>query len=44
VVRGFRAHLALIADTDHDNVPMARAFSDVGWPQTETRIDLVPEV
>jgi ribosomal protein S18 acetylase RimI-like enzyme len=29
----------LIADTD--NVPMARAFADVGWPQTETRIDLV---
>lgn len=31
----------LIADTDNDNVPMARAFADVGWPQTETRIDLV---
>lgn len=33
----------LIADTDNDNVPMARAFAEVGWPQTETRIDLVPE-
>ena len=32
----------LIADTDNTNVPMARAFADVGWPQTETRIDLVP--
>ncbi len=32
----------LIADTDNDNVPMARAFADVGWPQTETRIDWVP--
>jgi GNAT superfamily N-acetyltransferase len=31
----------LIADTDNSNVPMARAFADVGWPQTETRIDLV---
>jgi GNAT superfamily N-acetyltransferase len=33
----------LVADTDNDNVPMARAFADVGWPQTETRIDLVLE-
>jgi ribosomal protein S18 acetylase RimI-like enzyme len=33
----------LIADTDNDNLPMAQAFADVGWPQTETRIDLVPE-
>ena len=32
----------LIADTDNTNVPMARAFADVEWPQTETRIDLVP--
>jgi len=32
----------LIADTDNANLPMARAFADVGWPQTETRIDLVP--
>jgi GNAT superfamily N-acetyltransferase len=31
----------LLADTDNDNVPMARHFADVGWPQTETRIDLV---
>ncbi len=31
----------LIADTDNGNVPMARAFADVGWEQTETRIDLV---
>jgi ribosomal protein S18 acetylase RimI-like enzyme len=31
----------LIADTDNDNLPMARAFADVGWQQTETRIDLV---
>jgi ribosomal protein S18 acetylase RimI-like enzyme len=31
----------LIADTDNANVPMAGAFADVGWPQTETRIDLV---
>ena len=33
----------LIADTDNENVPMARGFADVGWPQTETRIDLVLE-
>ena len=33
----------LIADTDNANHPMARAFADVGWPQTETRIDLVLE-
>lgn len=32
----------LIGDTDNANVPMASAFADVGWPQTETRIDLVP--
>jgi ribosomal protein S18 acetylase RimI-like enzyme len=32
----------LIADTDSTNVPMAKAFSSVGWIQTETRIDLVP--
>ena len=32
----------LIADTDNTNLAMARAFADVGWPQTETRIDLVP--
>jgi GNAT superfamily N-acetyltransferase len=32
----------LIADTDNENAPMARAFADVGWEQTETRIDLVP--
>jgi ribosomal protein S18 acetylase RimI-like enzyme len=32
----------LIADTDNANVPMAKAFSSVGWIQTETRIDLVP--
>jgi GNAT superfamily N-acetyltransferase len=31
----------LIGDTDNDNLPMARAFADVGWEQTETRIDLV---
>jgi GNAT superfamily N-acetyltransferase len=31
----------LIADTDNQNVPMAKAFADVGWPQTETRIDFV---
>jgi hypothetical protein len=31
----------LIADTDNENLPMAQAFADVGWPQTETRIDLV---
>jgi GNAT superfamily N-acetyltransferase len=31
----------LIADTDNENLPMARAFAEVGWPQTETRIDLV---
>ncbi|MFZ2014542.1 MAG: GNAT family N-acetyltransferase [Nocardioides sp.] len=31
----------LIADTDNTNLPMARAFAEVGWPQTETRIDLV---
>jgi ribosomal protein S18 acetylase RimI-like enzyme len=33
---------SLIADTDNGNVPMARGFAAVGWPQTETRIDLVP--
>jgi len=32
----------LVADTDNANLPMAAAFADVGWPQTETRIDLVP--
>ncbi len=32
----------LIADTDNTNMPMAKAFSSVGWIQTETRIDLVP--
>ncbi len=31
----------LVADTDNTNLPMAKAFADVGWPQTETRIDLV---
>ena len=31
----------VVADTDNANVPMAHAFADVGWPQTETRIDLV---
>jgi ribosomal protein S18 acetylase RimI-like enzyme len=31
----------LVADTDNSNTVMARAFADVGWPQTETRIDLV---
>ena len=31
----------LVADTDNANVPMAQGFADVGWPQTETRIDLV---
>lgn len=33
--------ITLIADTDNENLPMARAFFDIGWPQTETRIDLV---
>ena len=28
----------LIADTDNQNVPMAKAFAEVGWPQTETRL------
>jgi GNAT superfamily N-acetyltransferase len=36
-----RGATTLIADTDNENVPMARGFADVGWPQTETRIDLV---
>lgn len=31
----------LIADTDNTNIPMTKAFSSVGWLQTETRIDLV---
>jgi len=31
----------LIADTDNSNLPMVRAFSSVGWIQTETRIDLI---
>lgn len=30
----------LIADTDNANLPMARAFAAIWWPQTETRIDL----
>ena len=34
--------VTLIADTDNANVAMAGAFAEVGWPQTETRIDLVP--
>ncbi|MCI9889469.1 GNAT family N-acetyltransferase [Micrococcales bacterium 31B] len=29
----------LVADTDFGNVPMARAFADVGWVVTETRLD-----
>jgi ribosomal protein S18 acetylase RimI-like enzyme len=33
----------LIADTDNANLPMAKAFSSIGWIQTETRIDLVLE-
>jgi GNAT superfamily N-acetyltransferase len=36
-----RGATTLSADTDDENVPMARGFADVGWPQTETRIDLV---
>ena len=32
---------ALIADTDYRNVPMANAFADVGWVQTESRLDLI---
>jgi hypothetical protein len=31
----------LIADTDYPNVPMAKAFADVGWVQTESRLDLI---
>jgi GNAT superfamily N-acetyltransferase len=31
----------LIADTDYSNVPMAKAFADVGWVQTESRLDLI---
>jgi len=31
----------LIADTDNSNLSMVRAFSSVGWIQTETRIDLI---
>lgn len=31
----------LIADTDNTNLPMVKAFSSIGWIQTETRIDLV---
>lgn len=32
--------VVLIADTDNANLPMVHAFTEVGWPQTETRIDL----
>lgn len=32
----------LIAATDHDNWPMARAFADAGWLPTSTRSDLLP--
>ena len=31
----------LIADTDNQNVPMVKAFAEVDWPQTETRLDFV---
>lgn len=34
----------MIADTDNSNLPMVKAFSDVGWIETETRIDLVLEL
>ena len=30
----------LVAGTDDDNWPMARAFASAGWPQSESRIDL----
>lgn len=36
-----RGAQVLVADTDNQNVPMARTFADLGWPQTETRIDFV---
>ena len=29
----------LIADTDNQNWPMGKAFADVGWLQTESRLD-----
>lgn len=31
----------LVADTDVPNLPMGAILADVGWQQTETRIDLV---
>jgi ribosomal protein S18 acetylase RimI-like enzyme len=30
----------LIGDTDYGNAPMGKAFADVGWVQTESRMDL----
>jgi GNAT superfamily N-acetyltransferase len=33
----------IIAETDLDNVPMARAFAALGYPQTESRFDFVSE-
>lgn len=32
----------LIADADLGNAPMAASFAKIGWPVTETRIDLAP--
>ncbi|MDQ1572087.1 MAG: hypothetical protein QOF79_2761 [Actinomycetota bacterium] len=32
----------IIGETDQGNVPMAKAFTFVGYPQTESRIDFVP--
>jgi GNAT superfamily N-acetyltransferase len=32
----------IIGETDQGNVPMAKAFTFVGYPQTESRFDFVP--
>jgi GNAT superfamily N-acetyltransferase len=35
---------SIIGETDLGNTPMAKAFTAVGYPQTESRIDLVHEL
>lgn len=36
--------LFIIGETDDDNFPMAAAFTSVGFPQTESRIDFVRDL
>jgi hypothetical protein len=33
-----------VGETDDDNFPMAAAFTKVGYPHTESRIDLVRDL